>query len=185
MKQVGNAVDACRKSCVPVYMNCVRALIYLNWRQSCGPSASIESNKPDTAIKQDKRKINHHAIIWGTWRRLKRVKTESVLSSLSRSPSNRRRAEIWPTESVPSDTWNARLKRRMASGRFSRWPPGRRCKPEGARRAINASCCNGQNAPPLTWVYFYSFNWIGSASDESLCQYLMLLFRHHSNVSKS
>lgn len=62
---------------------------------------------------------------------------------LSRNQWSRRMGGTWPTGSVPLDTWSARQRPRTVWGRCSRWPPGPRYKPGGARRALNVSYCKG------------------------------------------
>ena len=78
------------------------------------------------------------------------VSYASVSLPTDRSPWNRRKAVTWPTRSVPSDIWSAPRKQRMAWGKCLRWPPERRCRPGGARRATSVFCCRGGHCL-LTW----------------------------------
>lgn len=76
-----------------------------------------------------------------------------------RSRLNRRRAETWPTVLAPSATWNAQPRLRRAWGKYSKWPPGRRCKSARGRRGAGACCCKrtfrsfSRMIPPLTRKY--------------------------------
>lgn len=74
------------------------------------------------------------------------------LHQISRSQSSLRRAETWPTASVPLATWSVPPRPRMACGTCSRWPPEQRCRSASARRGVAASYCEGteflgQSAP--------------------------------------
>ena len=78
------------------------------------------------------------------------VSYASMSLPTARSPWNRRKAVTWPTRSVPSDIWSAPRKQRMAWGKCLRWPPERRYRPGGARRATSVFCCRGGHCL-LTW----------------------------------
>lgn len=61
--------------------------------------------------------------------------------AILRSQWSLRRAETWPTASVPLGTWSAQPRPRTACGTCLRWPPERRCRSASARIQTAASYC--------------------------------------------